>query len=290
MLLEIAIGDAYGAAFEFAPDGFISENNKLDKYPERQSKYGYTAGGGKYTDDTQMSMAIVEHILNKDAYHPIRFAERFLTTYQRDIRGRAGYSSRMVDALSNSKCPLDFLKNAFSTFDSNGCVMRTVPFGLIKDLHEAESASIAQCVTTHMSSNAIIATRMVTLASWYLNWNQGKKKDLYTWLRQYFHDWNLTAHVKKPRIECDAIMTASAAIFLVYKYKKMSDILYHGVALKGDTDSVCSIAMGLASVCNEIEPDIPQILFDTLENEQFGKDYIINLDNQLYDRQKKLKS
>jgi ADP-ribosylglycohydrolase len=167
--------------------------------------------------------------------------------------------------------------------------MRTVPLGLLQDLNEAESAAIAHCVTTHLSPRAVDATRMVTQIAWYLNWNIGPKADMYKWIKDKFPMTNFTTHLKKKRIECDAMMTASAAIHLVSRCTKMSEILYQGVNLRGDTDSVCSIALGLASLCDEIEPDIPKILIDNLENDQYGKDYIIQLDNELYKWQKKLK-
>ena len=32
MLIELAIGDAYGAGFEYAPDKFIREKNDLSAY------------------------------------------------------------------------------------------------------------------------------------------------------------------------------------------------------------------------------------------------------------------
>lgn len=54
MLLQGAIGDAYGAGFEFAERAIIDKENNLTHYrthPRYQSIYK------KYTDDTQMSLA-----------------------------------------------------------------------------------------------------------------------------------------------------------------------------------------------------------------------------------------
>ena len=60
MILEGAIGDAYGAGFEFAERSKIQTKNTLTQYeyhPVFKSIYR------KYTDDTQMAIAIVELLL-----------------------------------------------------------------------------------------------------------------------------------------------------------------------------------------------------------------------------------
>ena len=52
MLVEIAIGDAYGRPFEFASREFIEANNEMRKYVNHE---GENFECGIYTDDTQMS-------------------------------------------------------------------------------------------------------------------------------------------------------------------------------------------------------------------------------------------
>ncbi len=57
MILEGGIGDAYGAGFEFADRECITKNNDLTKYvPHPRATERFK----KYTDDTQMSIGIVE--------------------------------------------------------------------------------------------------------------------------------------------------------------------------------------------------------------------------------------
>lgn len=63
MILEAAIGDAYGAGFEFRDLDFIFQNNDLTQY----HKHGlYTEIYKRYTDDTQMAIAISELLLEDD--------------------------------------------------------------------------------------------------------------------------------------------------------------------------------------------------------------------------------
>ena len=59
MLLWIAVGDAYGACFEYADPG-PGRPNDLSGYPPNTA---YPAiGGGRYTDDAQMSAALAEAV------------------------------------------------------------------------------------------------------------------------------------------------------------------------------------------------------------------------------------
>lgn len=61
MLLEIAIGDAYGAGFEYVSTAIICEHNDLSGYIQHP-RHGTKPG--QYTDDTQMSISIAEVIVS----------------------------------------------------------------------------------------------------------------------------------------------------------------------------------------------------------------------------------
>ena len=57
MILEIAIGDAFGAAYEYVGKKIIAIHGYRSN-PKHQNP------AGRYTDDTQMSIAIAELLLN----------------------------------------------------------------------------------------------------------------------------------------------------------------------------------------------------------------------------------
>lgn len=81
MLVEIAIGDAYGAGFEYAkptPD----RPNDLSRYYQHP-RHGIIPGC--YTDDTQMSLAVAEALIeNGAAATSLQFVEKFILAFQRD--------------------------------------------------------------------------------------------------------------------------------------------------------------------------------------------------------------
>ncbi len=61
MLLELAVGDAYGAGFEYADADTVAAKNDLSHYVRHPR---HRISPGRYTDDTQMSLAIAEAILS----------------------------------------------------------------------------------------------------------------------------------------------------------------------------------------------------------------------------------
>src|SRR4051812_4424233 len=89
--LELAIGDAYGACFEFAPAEFVGRHNAATAYPCHPDP-GRAADvpAGRYTDDTQMSVALAEHIIDGNEWTAEAVADRFVHTFHRDPR--RGYS------------------------------------------------------------------------------------------------------------------------------------------------------------------------------------------------------
>ena len=62
MLVELAIGDAYGAGFEYASPQIVYSNNNLRAYIPHPK---HPIIPGHYTDDTQMSIAIAEAIIEQ---------------------------------------------------------------------------------------------------------------------------------------------------------------------------------------------------------------------------------
>ena len=124
MLVELAIGDAYGAAFEF--DGLqIAENDLKDYYQHSL----YQLGKGRYTDDTQMTIAVGEALVDGRPYTKELFAEYFLKCFKRDER--VGYASGFYGFLQSCNTTEDFLKGIKNNSQRNGAAMRSCPVGYL---------------------------------------------------------------------------------------------------------------------------------------------------------------
>lgn len=75
MLLHLAIGDAYGVGFEYVHPDLIREQNDLRGYVQHPSHT--TILPGQYSDDTQMSLAVTEALLQSARPTPLQWSERF---------------------------------------------------------------------------------------------------------------------------------------------------------------------------------------------------------------------
>jgi len=271
MMIEIAIGDAYGAPFEFKKNKFIKNNNNLE----------YISCPAKYTDDTQMSIAIVEHILDGSAINQNTIAKYFVEVYKRDRR-QSSYASnfgKLLNSVRSGKALLDRLQ-PYS--ERNGCVMRSVPIGILSTVSEVMHYSIVQSSITHANFKSIRASLIVALSSHYFYYRIGSKDKLNNWLIKIDPSFSL-GEFKPRRVKCDAVDTALAVMYLLMTYDSASKILYGAIDMGGDTDSVAAVAVGLCSICDEINMDLPQCLYDNLESEVYGIDYLMRKDSFIKD-------
>ena len=95
MLLEIAVGDAYGAGMEYVEPEYTLEHNHLRSYVAHPR---HTIAPGAYTDDTQLSIAIAEAIVDDAPWTREEIADRFVAVFK--PRPAAGVRA----AASTSSC------------------------------------------------------------------------------------------------------------------------------------------------------------------------------------------
>src|SRR5436190_23070938 len=122
MLLEAAIGDAYGAGFEYVPRALIQAHNTADHYVKHPR---HNIGAGYYTDDTQMSLAVAEAIVAGDPWTPAALAERFVSSFKRDPR--EGYASHFYALLQEVRDGAELLARIRPASDKSGAAMRAAP-------------------------------------------------------------------------------------------------------------------------------------------------------------------
>ncbi|PKH02088.1 ADP-ribosylglycohydrolase [Psychromonas sp. MB-3u-54] len=270
MLLVIAMADAYGAGFEFTEDEYIKENHCLTKY--------HQACAGCYTDDTQMSIAIAELIINEPGpWNEYLVAEYFLKAFKRDPR--QSYSDGFYDFLVNTDTPAEFVENIYADSIRNGSAMRSVPLGLIKDKTEMLEKARIQASVTHNSHEGVVASQAVALAVYYFVNKLGKKEGVFDYVCQQTNE--IFKNDKVTRTECEAIDTTDAVLTVLSQSDSITEVLDKSVNLGGDTDSVASIACGIAFFSDEYVKNLPDFLERDIENGAYGKDYLIKLSEQL---------
>lgn len=270
MLLEIAIADAYGAGFEFLD---VTEN-RLIKYVPHSSGLILP---GCYTDDTQMTIAIMEYMLDNDEPVSEKIADYFVKCYKRDKR--YGYAKRFQSFLNIINDGADFLSKIESSSARNGAAMRSVPIGFYLNIDKLMNFAKIQASITHNTLVGIESSQAVALASHYFLYSIGPKKDFRRFVQSKLTmNWS---HAYNAYVKCDAFETVNAAFTILEECDTYRDILLKSVNLGGDTDSVASIALGLASCGLCFDPHLPNFLYDDLEDGKFGKKYLMKLDEEV---------
>lgn len=281
MLLELAIGDAYGAGFEYANRQLIRQFNDLRHYHKHPR---HSIGPGCYTDDTQMTLAIAESIVSGEDWTPQNLAERFVDVFKRDPR--EGYASRFYSFLKNVKNGAQFLAEIIPTSDKSGAAMRSIPIGIYPNLQTVIERTVIQAAITHNTPDGINAAVATALMSHYFLYDLGPKNELGRFIEMHVKgEW---ADSWQGQVGPKGWMSVKAAITAIHQTQSLSDLLRTCIDYSGDVDTVATIALGAASCSKEFVQDIPPVLMDDLENTTYGRDYLVRLDRSLSDYRQSL--
>lgn len=274
MILEGTIGDAYGAGFEFAEREKIDTKNNVENYYTHPI---FTEIKAKYTDDTQMSIALAELIISGKEWTLLNIADSFINTFKRDPR--RGYAKRFHAFLSSINSGQELLDNIINKSNRNGAAMRAYVVGIYSSESEIINKCSIQAQITHSSEEAINAANAIALSSHYFLYQKGDKKNLVEYLNDV-QNYKWTGKWNK-QVGMSGHETVEATLAIISLDLTLKQKLKKSVAFGGDVDTVASLAMAISSLDNSVENDLPNFLFNDLENGKYGKDYIINLDKEL---------
>ncbi|MBB6050623.1 ADP-ribosylglycohydrolase family protein [Armatimonas rosea] len=266
LLLSIAVGDAYGAGFEFESPEVVARENDGRHYRKRA---GFTPG--HYTDDTQMTLAIWEAVRLGEPFTPRYLADRFVFVYHRDPR--PGYARGFEGILKSCKNGSELLEKLNPTSDRNGAAMRSVPLGLLPSITKVKAYAKTQAAITHNTPGGIASSQAVGLMAHFGLKRLGKLSELAAFLEKHVPGtpWSEPWHGEVP---LHGLSTARAALTALLACRTQSELLRTAVAFTGDTDSVAAIALGCSACFPEYKQDLPRVLIQGLENGPYGRDYL----------------
>lgn len=277
MLVELAIGDAYGAAFEYAPFPFVKVYNTLTCYVAHP-RHGIAPG--YYTDDTQMSLAIVEAMLSDEPWTPLLLAERFVNAFKRDPR--EGYASGFYGFLQEVQSGAAFLAKIRPDSDKSGAAMRAGPIGLYPTLADVCERTILQAQLTHNTFRGVNAALAAALMTHYCYYELGPKAQLGEFLELHVPGpWTQPWRGKVGSLGMESVHAAVAAVMA---HDTLSTILQQCIDYTGDVDTVATVALCAASCSAEVAQDLPAALYDGLEDGPYGRRYLESLNEQLLRR------
>jgi ADP-ribosylglycohydrolase len=273
MLLELAIGDAYGAGFEYA-DEMVQFNNLAGfvQHPR------HSTAPGEYTDDTQMSIAIAEAIVSGEQWTPKLLADAFVRVFKRDPRD--GYARGFQAFLESIEDGDQFLRDIRPDSDKSGAAMRAGPVGVFSTVADVLANSTIQASLTHDTPDGIAAANAAALMTHYFLYRLGSVSHLGAFLdnhvpgRQWSEPW-------RGKVKSKGWMSVRAAVTALMRNNNLSLLLQDCIAFTGDVDTVATIALAAASCSEEYDKDLPTQLIAGLENGSYGRDYLIELDAAL---------
>lgn len=275
MLLELAVGDAYGAGFEYVDRNMVRQFNTLERYI-KHPRHGIRPGC--YTDDTQMSIAIAEAMLSGVPWTPEVLAGAFVRAFKRDPR--EGYAQGFYHFLKQVKNGEHFLAQIRSDSEKSGAAMRAAPIGFFLSVEEVIERATLQAKLTHDTPKGIGAAVATALMSHYFLYRLGPKQDLGAFLGQHVEeDWSDPWDGK---VRSKGWMSARAAATALMAHDRMSALLQACIDFSGDVDTVAAIALAAGACSEEIEQDLPEHLLFGLEDGPYGRRYLIDLDRQLH--------
>lgn len=291
MLVRIAQGDAYGVACEyikFPRDQEVYDRalkfENYDRHPVHRLR------PGQYTDDTQMSIAVSEVLLKTDVkphtgigIDPIkhRFAASFFDCFKRDPR--EGYSQGFHFILNKSQTVDQMVRSLDPSSDKNGAAMRSVPIGVLDDPNHVKYVANIQAQITHDTIGGVNSSIAVALMSHFALHSNDSLHELPAWLRSkmqkapagMFEPWP-GGPVEGPEV---GVKTARAVLSLLVQGETLLGVARKAIEWGGDTDTVLSIAWGIASTRMKEEP--PGFFFDNLEDGPFGRRFLHKLGQEL---------
>jgi ADP-ribosylglycohydrolase len=274
MLVELAVGDAYGAGFEYA-ELAGPRSPQQARYVQHPRHRGTKPG--MYTDDTQMSLAISELLVEGVSWTPRAIAGKFVEVFHRDPR--EGYSRNFYHFLQRTTSGEEFLANIRPDSDKSGAAMRAGPLGVLSTIGSVLDYCRVQAALTHNTPDGIHAAQAAALMTHYFLYDLGPKARLGEFLEgmvpgQWSVRWYGTVKSK-------GWMSVRAAITAVQRNDSLAALLQDCVAFTGDVDTVATIALAAASCSSEYQHDLPAQLLDGLENGAFGRDYLLKLGERL---------
>lgn len=277
MLLELAVGDAYGAGFESTDVSFVSVHNRLLGYVNHP---WHSMAPGCYTDDTQMSLAVAEVICSGAPWTVHTLASHFVQAYKRDPR--EGYSKHFQKIITKVNSGTELLALIQPQSSKNGAAMRSAPIGVFSTVEDVLEKAAIQAGITHATPEGIESAQTVALMAHYFLYDKGPVQQLPDFLKANIPGFSFVPW--KGRVSSKGDATVQAVITSLLEVRSLSDLLATCVSLTGDTDTIAAIGLAIASCSREYYWDIPDHLIQDLESGDFGRDYLMMLDKKLLGR------
>lgn len=302
-LLDGFLGSALGT---FVGDAL---GEPVEGWPHRSiySRFGLLdtmiRGEGRYTDDTQMMIGILETLAEKGEFDPATCAKKF----QENFDPERGYGRRIFGVVEKISQGIPWDQVGTDSF-GNGGAMRIAPIGCFyyRDLQALKENAIMSARITHNHpeglAGAVAQATAVGLALQYGLSNEpieresfldritARVADIDKRFAEYLDEIKsiregsmiemIDAIIDRYGLSLRAIESVPASIGAFVLTDSFRDAVVLAVNLGGDTDTIGAMAGAVAGAYYGYS-QIPQGWLDSLENGSKGRDYVIDCAKQV---------
>ncbi len=162
--------------------------------------------------------------------------------------------------------------------------MRGWVVGIYPDLDTVLKVSELQAALTHNTIAGIQSAKAAALATHYFLYNFDIRNHLVGFIDSqvkgpWAEPWDKPNEIGVGSKGMEAVHAALQAIMM---HDNLADILKQCISFGGDTDTVATIAMGVASCASDIKNNLPEHLKEGLEDGTWGKSYLLDLDSRIH--------
>ena len=228
------IGDIVGSIYEW-------RNIKTKEFP----LFGQNC---KFTDDTVMTIAVAEGLMNGGAH------KDFISAMKRLGRmyPNAGYGGHFRSWLFTSDC------KPYNSW-GNGSAMRVSPAGWFFDaLEMTENAAEVSAAVTHNHPEGIKGAQ-ATAAAIFLARSKKSKEEIKSYIEnKYGYDLSRTLDEIRPDYEFDVscMGTVPEAIIAFLESENFEDAIRNAISLGGDSDTLAAITGSIAEAAYSVPDEI----------------------------------
>ncbi len=283
-MLGAIIGDVAGSYYEVLEVNAIRSNaDKKRSYEDRikilDRSIPLFDSNSSYTDDTVLTCAIADAILNNKSY------EECLRSYGLhelnlgiDSYGRSRFGNGFVMWLHNQTNGDSF---------GNGCAMRIGPVGyLFDDLETVTKEAKKATIPSHNDINAIRSARIVSEVI-FLARNKYSKEEIKKYIEEEYTklNYDLEDLQRNYRFNSKAIDSVPQALYVFLESNDFEDSIRKAISIGGDTDTIAAIVGSISEAYYGIPEHIKTEIYNYIP------DYMLDVINKFYERidAKKLK-